>query len=167
MARLTIEAPDWLIDKLNEQARKLGVPVEGLARSVLESGVLGIGSHSPAPTPAPPTIHNPQPSGAPPSPAPPTIHHPKPSDAPPTPAPPTIHNPQPSGAPPSPAPPTIHHPASGAVVGWREVVLDQRRTCADTGREIAAGESAYVAMDDTGVFRTVISTEAFTKRTGR
>ena len=147
-AKLKIEVPAWLIRKLEDQAGRLGVPLEGLARSILESGVLGIGSGSPAPTPAPPTIH-----------------HPKPSDAPPTPAPPTIHHPKPSDAPPTPAPPTIHHPASGQIVGWREVVLDQSRTCADSGETIPAGAKAFVAMDDTGVFRIVISSGAFARRT--
>jgi hypothetical protein len=128
--------------------------VDGLARSVLESGLLGIGTGSPAPTPAPPTIHTPQ------------VHHPKPSGAPPSPAPPTIHTPQVHHPAPTPAPPTIHHPASGRTVGWREIVLDHTQTCADTGREIRAGETAYVAMDDTGVFRTVISRDAFRRRTG-
>lgn len=147
-AKLSIDAPRWLVEKLEQRARELGVPVEGLARSILESGVLGIGSGSPAPTPAPPTIHNPQPSGAPPSPAPPTIH-----------------NPQPSGAPPSPAPPTIHHPASGRTVGWRELTVDHRQSCAQCGKEIPGGGHAHVAMDDTGVFRTTICPACFVERT--
>lgn len=163
-SKLNIEVPRWVSDKLNERAKALGVPVDGLARSILESAVLGIGYGSPAPTPAPPTIHNPQPSGAPPTPAPPTIHNPKPSYAPPTPAPPTIHNPQPSGAPPTPAPPTIHHPASGRTVGWRELAMDHVQTCANCGTEIAGGQSAYVAMDDTGVFRTTMCGKCFSKR---
>ncbi len=162
MARLTLEVPDWVIDKLEERAKTLGVPTDGLARSVLESGVLGIGTGSPAPSPAPPTIHNPQPSGAPPTIHVPEVHHPKPSGAPPT-----IHNPEVHHPDPTPAPPTIHHPASGRTVGWREVVLDHSHTCADTGTEIPAGTPAYVAMDDTGVFRTVISREAFARRTGK
>ena len=147
---LKIEVPQWLVDKLQEQARQLGVPAEGLARSILESGILRIGTGSPAPTPAPPTIHNPPPSYAPP-----------------TPAPPTIHNPPPSYAPPTPAPPTIHHPASGVIVGWRELTIDHRATCAQCGRDIAAGETVQVAMDDTGVFRTVIHSKCFADRTRR
>ena len=140
---LRVRVPDWLTRMLEDESRRLGVPVEGLARSILESGVLRLGGGSPAPTPAPPTIHHPQPSDAPP-----TIHHPKPSDAPPT-----------------PAPPTIHHPASGRVVGWRELALDHRQSCAECGKEIAGGVTAHVAMDDTGVFRTTICASCFAKRT--
>jgi hypothetical protein len=157
-----LRVPEWLERMLGEESRRLGVPIEGLARSILEAGVLGIGRGSPAPTPAPPTIHHPPPSNTPPSPAPPTIHHPY---APPTPAPPTIHHPPPSNTPPSPAPPTIHHPASGRIVGWRELSLDHRLSCAECGRDIAAGSPAQVAMDDTGVFRTTICPSCFAKRT--
>jgi len=146
-ATLKIEVPQWVVDKLRQQAAQLGVPFDGLARSILESGVLRVGTGSPAPTPAPPTIH-----------------HPKPSDAPPTPAPPTIHHPKPSDAPPTPAPPTIHHPASGVIVGWRELTMDHARSCAVCGRQIDGGQTAHVAMDDTGVFRTTICKACFAKR---
>ena len=141
--KLTLDVPQWLIDKLKEQSAQLGVPVEGLARSILESGILFVGHGSPAPTPAPPTIHHPPPSHTPPSPAPPTIHHP----------------------PPSHTPPTIHHPASGRIVGWRELAIDHAQSCAQCGTQIPGGGHAHVAMDDTGVFRTTICGQCFAKRT--